>query len=130
MDERGQDEPGHDDLHHPEPENRAPHVPEPARRQFQPDEEEQEGNTELGKGELRFTPADEPQPVRPDDRAGDQVAENGPQAEPAKDQHEQRRDTEQDRAFDQCGVGRRFRDLLGRFGGRRGEYGEHHAAAS
>src|SRR3546814_5381509 len=99
MDERGEHQPGHDDLRHAKPEDRAAHVPQAARREFEPDEEEQKGDAELGEGELRFAAADKAEPVRPDDRARDQIAEHPAAAEPPKDQPDKRPNPEQDPAY-------------------------------
>ncbi len=87
--------------------------------QFEPDEEQQEGDADFGKGEFRFTAADQSQPVRPDQRAGDQIAQHGAEPETAEQQHEQRRDPQQDRAFDQRRVGRLSGSSFGGGGGQR-----------
>src|SRR3546814_11546304 len=62
--------------------------------------------SDFGDRELRFAAAHETQPVRPDERAGDQIAEHRTEPEAAEDHHEQGRDAEQDRAFEQQRIGR------------------------
>ncbi len=87
--------------------------------QFEPDEEQQEGDADFGKGEFRFAAAYQPQPVRTDQRAGDQIAQHRAETEAAEQQDKQRRDPEQDRAFDQRRVGGLSGGGFGRGGGQR-----------
>ena len=95
--------------------------------EFEAHEKEEEGDADLGEGELRLAAADEAEPVRSDQRAGDQIAEHGAEPEAAEDQHEQRRNPEQDRALEQRGVGRGLRSRCGSLG--REEDRTHAAAA-
>src|SRR3546814_2224872 len=76
-------QPGDDHLREPEPEDRLAQGPEPARMELEPDEEEQEGDADLGDRPLRLAAPDQPQPIGADERAGDQIAEHRTEAEAA-----------------------------------------------
>src|SRR5205085_8431982 len=77
-------------------ENVMPHPPQPPRVQLQPDEEQQQDNAEFGEMQLALRARDEVQHLWPGDRAGDQEAEGGAEAEPPEDQHEDQSEAEQD----------------------------------
>ncbi len=87
--------------------------------EFEPDEKEQQDDADFGNGQLRFRAADETQPLRADQRAGDEIAQHRAQAEAAEQQDEGHGDAEQDHAFGQENVG-----------GRHGGFGDRHQASA
>ena len=73
--------------------------------QVETDEEQQQDDADFRDGEFRFAPADQAQALRPDDCAGDEIAEHGAQAEAAEQHDEGDGRTEQDHALAQQHVG-------------------------
>jgi hypothetical protein len=66
------------DLRQPEPENVAPHLPEPRWLEFQPDDEQQQHHAEFGKMQDLLSIGDDPQHGADHD-AGRKIAQNGPE---------------------------------------------------
>jgi len=105
-------------LQQPQPENFGAHPPQPARGQFQPDEEQQQGNAQLGNPQLAFRIADQPQDIRPKDCAGQQVAKGRAQPQPPEQQHEyQGGPQQQDAVLKEEGLRVWFHEALSASGG-------------
>ena len=76
------------DLRAAEPEDRDAHAPQHRGPQLEADEEQHHHDAELGEvQDVLAALGDEAQAERPDDDAGEQVAEHGAQAEPPRDRH-------------------------------------------
>ena len=111
----GEQQRGRQHLADAQAEHRAAEDPKPVRPQFQPDQEQQHDHAEFRDlGDLPDI-GDQPQPGRPDHRAGDQVAEDGAEAEPARQRH-------RDRGGRQQGHQRGEHRRVSRAGGRRAAY--------
>ena len=88
--ERGQRQ-----LRGAEAEDGAAHGDEPAELEFEPDQEQQHHDAELGDRDDAFGRAERRDPVGADDDAGDQVGHDRGEAEPAGDRYAQHRGGEQ-----------------------------------
>ena len=68
-----------------ETENRPPHGQELAQLELEPDQEQQHHDAELRHAQDAARRAEHPQPVRPDDDAGDQIGHDGGEPDPPRD---------------------------------------------
>ena len=74
---------GHQELRRPEPEDGAPHQPDALRAQLEADEEQKHQDAELGDFLDDVDIRHEAEPGGPDQRAGDEIAKDRAEAEPA-----------------------------------------------
>ena len=88
--------PAEHDLDQPEAENVVPHPPQAGWVELEPDEEEQEDDSDLGDLQHRLAAVDEPEQLRPDESAGDEIAQGRSEPEAAEEEHEDEREAEQD----------------------------------
>ena len=113
IDQRGECEAAHDDLHQAEAENVLAQPPQPVRVQLEPDEEQQERDADFRHRHDRIGLADQPQHLRADDRSADNIAEGRAEPELAEYGDEDQRRAEHERAVHEqvaCGdLGRGFR---------------------
>ena len=97
-DQPGEREAGDGDLGEAEPENVALQPPQPRRMELEPDQEEQQHDAEIGDVEHLFRCVDEAEPLRPDQGAGDEIAEHRAEPEFAEQHDERHRRAEHDDA--------------------------------
>ena len=71
-----------------QPEHGAAQDPESRGLQLQADDEEQQHHAELGEVQRVLDFAHEPKTPRPDEHAGDEIAEDGAEAKPLEERHE------------------------------------------
>src|SRR3546814_7786454 len=69
--------------------------------EFEPDDEQQQSDAEFGDPHLRFGAADQPEHLRPDDRARDEETQRRAQPELAEQEHEAEREPGQQHAVPQ-----------------------------
>ena len=72
-------------------EHRRAHRPEALRLELEPDDEQHQHDAELGKMQDRLDVLDEPQSPRTDRHAGEEIAEDGAQAQALRERHAQHR---------------------------------------
>jgi hypothetical protein len=84
-------------------EDRSAKVPQPARFELQPDQEQHQHHAELGKVQDVLHVGHQAQPPGPDGHAGSQVADDGPQAQGFAQRHGNDGGAQVDEAVDQPG---------------------------
>ena len=77
--------------------------PQPRRLQFEPDDEEEEDDAELGDVEDRTRLAEEAEAEGPDDDAGDEIADDRAEADALEDRHGDDARTEQHDRLEEVG---------------------------
>src|SRR6185295_433470 len=98
VDEQADRQPAQHDLSEAETENVPAQPPQPARLKLEPDDEQQQRDADLGHAGQLLGVADQPERFRPDQRAGDDVAERRAELEAAEQRDEDQRGAEHDRA--------------------------------
>ena len=76
QDQCKQGQAAHDDLRRSKCKDIAPHPPQTAGRQLQPDEEQQQDDADFGKAQDQIRIADQTQHLRADQHAADQIAQH------------------------------------------------------
>ena len=98
-DNRGDGHAAGDDLEQAQPEDILLHPPQARGIEFEPDDEQQERDAQFGKIDLALRIAHQPEHLRTDHCARQQIAESGPEAEAAEQQHAGQREAHQHHAF-------------------------------
>jgi hypothetical protein len=100
----GQHQPRQHHLRGAEPEDVAPHLPQAARLQLQPDDEQQEDDAEFGDVQDLLA-VRQPVKDRPDHHAGGEVAEHRAKPEPLENRGRDDGAAEQQDRFGKKGIG-------------------------
>ena len=90
-DDRTHREPADHDLRQPDPEDRSPQPPQPRRVQFEPYDEQQQDDADLGEPDELVGIPRESEHLRPDDRTRDEITQRRTQPEAPEQQHEEER---------------------------------------
>ena len=83
----GQQRAADGDLRHAEPEDLPPQAPQPRRLHLEPDDEQEHHHAELGDVQDRLRVGEQPQPERPDDEAGREIAQHRAEPDPLEQRH-------------------------------------------
>ena len=94
------------DLESAEPEDRSAHPPQQRRLELEPDDEQHHDDAELGEvHHVRALRPDQTETPRPDDDAGEEVSEDGPEPEALGEGHRDDRRGEVDEGLDEEALG-------------------------